>query len=63
MAKQSKKPSRKGSYTIRLGEERTEKIERFRARRHADAGQKISTIDEAVNILVDRALALEQIPA
>lgn len=59
MAKETKTKTRKGAYTVVLGEERAERIERFRARRHADKGQKISTIDEAVNMLIDAGLQYE----
>lgn len=60
MAKKLKTTTRIAAHTIKFGEERKEKIERFRAIRRAD-GQVISTIDEAVNMLVDKALEVEGI--
>lgn len=58
MSKNHKTQPRKAAHTIRLGEERKERIERFRAVRRAN-GEVISTIDDAVNILVDRGLEAE----
>lgn len=45
----------KGRYTVEFGEERKEKIERFRARRRME-GEVLSRIDDAVNVLIDKGL-------
>lgn len=60
MKSKSKTAQKPAQHTIRLGEERRERIERFRAIKRVN-GIKISTIDEAVNLLVDKALDLESI--
>lgn len=46
--------------TIDIGRERKERIEDFRARRRL-AGQKITTQEEAINILIDRGLEMEPV--
>lgn len=58
MSNKSKKTSGRSTATIDLGKARKERIADFRAKRHL-AKQPIPTIEEAVNILVDKALELE----
>lgn len=49
---------RKAAHTIYLGEDRKEKIERFRANRRL-VGQPIPTIHDAVLVLIDLGLEHE----
>lgn len=60
MSSKVKTQAKRSAYTIRLDEDRKREIERFRAKRSLD-GQKISTMDEALNILIDRGLEAETI--
>lgn len=60
MKSKDKTAGRPARYTIEFGEERIEKMERFRARKR-DKGQVISTITKLNNILVDIALEKEGI--
>lgn len=58
MNRKSKKGNSRSTSTIDLGRDRKEKIDLFRAKMQLK-GVKISTIDVAVNMLVDKALELE----
>jgi hypothetical protein len=58
MNNKSKRASNRSAAIINLGKERKEKIRRFRAKEEL-SGNKITSIEEAVNILVDRALETE----
>lgn len=62
MASKRKGAPKQGKYTVHLGADRVEQIDRFRGKRGFQ-GQKISTIDEAVQILVDRGLEYESLNA
>lgn len=62
MANKSKKQSQRSLATIDLGKSRKQQIADFRAKRHL-AKAPIATIEQAVNILVDRGLEAEGIPA
>jgi len=60
MAKNHKRPQLTATHSVTLGKERSEKINRFRAKLEM-SGQVRPTIAEAVNILVDKALAADGI--
>ncbi len=62
MAKNPKKPQLIATHSVTLGQERSNKINRFRAKLEM-AGEPRPTIAEAVNILVDKALELEGVNA
>lgn len=58
MTSKRKASPKRGAYTVNLGEERTGKVEEYRAKKLLN-GTRIRTIDEAVCNLVDRGLELE----
>lgn len=58
MATKSKKASGSSKSNIDLGKERKRRISDFRAKKHLD-GVIIPNLDQAVNMLVDKALDLE----
>ena len=58
MAKDSKRGDQSSRSVIDFGKERKKKIADFRAKRQL-ADKPIPTLEEAVNILVDKALELE----
>lgn len=62
MASKRKGAPKVGKYTIHLGVDRVQQIERFRGKSKYQ-GKTISTIDEAVNLLVDRGLEYESLNA
>jgi hypothetical protein len=61
MTKKVKNAARKGAYTVLLGEARSERIRKYRASKEL-AGERIDSIEDAVNILVDRGLEQELRP-
>ncbi len=61
MPNKSKKGAGASWSQLNLGRGRKDRIEKYRAKRLM-AGQKITSIEEAVNILIDVALEAEAIP-
>jgi hypothetical protein len=60
MGKTSKTEQKRGLSQINLGEERKSRIRKFRAKMEMK-GTTISSIDDAVNTLLDKALELERV--
>jgi hypothetical protein len=60
MLKTTKKRDSRSTSTIDLGKERKKRIKRFRSLQDPE-GTRFSTIDDAVNTLIDKALELEQV--
>ena len=62
MSNKSKRAHTRSTATIDIGRERKERIEGFRARKLLK-GEKIQTVEEAVNLLIDAGLEAETINA
>jgi hypothetical protein len=60
MKAKKKGSGKRGAYTINLGEERTERIATLRAKKFLE-GTRISSIESAVLLCVDRQLELERV--
>lgn len=60
MTAKKKSPGRRGAYTITLGEEKVRKIRRFRSLEDPE-GTRLTTLDQVMNLLIDRQLEAERV--
>lgn len=60
MAKKVKQEERPAAHTIRLGGDRKDRIENYRAKKQLE-GTPVPNLELAVNQLLDKALELEQV--
>jgi hypothetical protein len=61
MSKKPQNAGRPAAHTIVFGEERAARIRRFCARLESAPGGKRPTIPEAVNMLIDQALEVQEL--